>query len=230
MFRKQVLTSVLAILCIVAVTVMVYAHCHDTVDCEDVFSDLITGIRWQDSAIPVNYLINDTSQPNMPSLLPDVVTAGATWSNIEFNNSVIPFSVHNSGLTTALAGADDNKNVVGWTCELPWNDEEKVLAVCRPWLYTSTYIFRQADILVNYYVPYHKHEGCPSNKFCILDMMTHEFGHFAAGFHDLSTADNCSAQYKHYTMWVKIYGPNKHNKEDLTCEDQYSLWYTYENY
>ncbi len=65
-----------------------------------------------------------------------------------------------------------------------------------------------------------------SNNYCLLNIMTHEFGHFIR-LKDVDPRNprHCDA-YAAYTMFNDA-GLGVHYQEDLACEDKYGAWYTY---
>lgn len=85
----------------------------------------------------------------------------------------------------------------------------------------------EADIVFDYYQPYaaHSDNNFPTDKYCIRNVATHEFGHWVLLL-DVSTGD-CPS-YAPYTMRQWPPGSfNVHSQESLECEDKYGLWYTY---
>ena len=91
------------------------------------------------------------------------------------------------------------------------------------------------DIAINYYYPWKKHGQSGTNKYCLRDTLTHEFGH-AAGLIDVlyrptetSGIGNCP-HWERYTMHGRSQGHDTHGRESLECEDKWALWKKYGHY
>ena len=71
----------------------------------------------------------------------------------------------------------------------------------------------------------HSDSNFPTDKYCIRNIATHEFGHW------VSLKDVYYVQCQNYEPYT-MFSPAEpqfdfHKQEDLECEDKYGLWYTY---
>ncbi len=221
----------LVALAIACMPIIAYSNCHNTEDCEDVSQ--VTGfIYWDEpNGNVVNYLVNTTYNPNnKPSLSPDVIGAGSTWSGLEYDDNDIEFSAVCNGTTTAKAGTVDNQNVVSWKGFPDGEDDDLAYADITIWPNQGMRI-KEIDILFNYYQPFDQHGNVGTGEHCIANVAAHEFGHFA-GLRDVyydpereENSTNCS-QYTEYTMFGYA-STFEHKKETLECEDIYALYLHY---
>ncbi len=216
----------LALFVCVAFIAMVFGYlditrsdCHESQSCEDVENDMISGEFW--TADTVRYQMNET-MPNMPPLAADVNHAASQWSEIPYNGGTIDIAFANGGEMSNNPFINDGYNIVGWTDELPWGDDDQYIPAACMNIVMSTGLIIESDIGFNYYAPFVDHVTGGSSLICIRDVATHEFGHFAAGFLDLTNAHQCSSQYSRYSMWQPT-STNLHNREDIECEEVWAM-------
>lgn len=210
---------VLTILC--ASSVM--AHCHDSASCERPFKHLISRDRWEkEDDNTVDYYVNDDFSDDLPSFFPDVTTAASYWSRIEFDDEIVEFALRYKGPTHLHPNDEDTKNVIGWG----WFEGEErgpLGQVFRYYDNTNGRRLIEQDMMLNYYHLYANHSADDDEKFCLLQVITHEFGHF---IRLLDVPDNVCPEYSRYTMFRET-GPGDHRKESLECEDKWGAFYTY---
>ena len=194
--------------------------------CEDLSEggQLISGRRWDQPGTPerVYYYVGEVWS-NMPDLAPDVSVAAVQWSDVEFDDETVNFRLINGGRTQRTPGQKDGWNVVDWGIIDPLH----LLAEAHVWFSLSNPIqIIEADIVFDYYEPYAVHsDNFPSDKYCIRNVATHEFGHW------VFLKDVYYVQCQSYAPYT-MFSPgepqvNIHNQESLECEDKYGLWYTY---
>ena len=229
MYRRTITPFVTLILLVLS-AVNLYGHCHTSDGCEDVHNDMISGDRWDTNhRNTVRYYVNDNFLPILPSLHPDVTNASDEWSNIWFDaESVrVNFELDYIGSTPRSPTQVDAWNVVGWG-HLPWDESINEGVPAAVYLIRSRDRPREiveADMVVNYYVPFAPHSSADYDQFCLANILTHEFGHFIYLMDVHPYYDQCNA-YEDYTMFNEA-GMGVHYQEDLACEDEYGAWYTY---
>ena len=160
----------------------------------------------------------------MPDLAPDVSVAAAQWSDVNFNDETVKFRLIYADRTQRTPGQKDTWNVVDWGVI----DPSHLLAEAYVWFSPSNPLqVIEADIVFDYYEPFEAHSdnNFPTDKYCIRNVATHEFGHWVL-LKDVYLVQ-CQ-DYEPYTM----FSPgdpqtNIHSQESLECEDKYGLWYTY---
>ena len=222
MLRKSVVSS-LAVLWVLAMSVIVYAHCHDSAQCEEVQADLVKYYWDKQYNNTVKYYVNP-DHIFQPSLTTDVNAAAVTWTNIEYQGIRIPFNLSFMGTTEQFEpDVDDGLNVVGW---LGMSNEPNTLAYCQRSTYQSSHELIEVDIIFNYYIEFNTHAACDTDEYCIKATASHEFGHFAGLLH-VESIDGCNAEYSRYTMWKDQPTGPAVEYESLECEDKWALHYTY---
>ena len=218
---------------LLSAAVMVYALCHNSEDCEDPIAAISSFRYWQKpnrNTVKFKCNHNGYNPGNHPSFVSNVLTAAESWTNISWQGNRIAFNLDEDGATTARAGVEDSKNVVGWAGEIPGGGNTWV-GFTTWWLYTSTYQYKEVDIFFNYYKDWDQHHHTNASEHCYLNVAAHEFGHFAGlddAYYDPDEEEdelNCPV-YTEYTMYGHTV-PNEHKKEALECEDKYALHYTY---
>lgn len=220
----------MSIIATMMISVSVYSHCHNTAPCEQVQSRVVGSKYWNRVDIPVRWFINPT-KPNMPSLTTDVTAMARAWSNIEYNNGTIPFSLGVANVTNdeVFPTTPDNKNIVGWANLGAHTKAPAGETRIRYWQSFREII--EADIGFNYYKFWRPHSNPGVGYFCIKDTAAHEWGHFAGLEHvqynpnDTSGIGNCP-HWVDYTMHTTL-GTNTHERESLACEDKWALDYKY---
>ena len=204
---------------------LVWANCHNSHDCEKPFQHLITGNKWK--WLPndtVNYYINpDKPHPGLAQISPDIRAAAAIWSGIEVDDDeYVAFYLDDEGITNILPNGDDDYSVVGWYPLDDLNTDNTANAPIT--IENNTNRIIEADIQLNYYLPFTTHANATNDTYCLRNTLTHEFGHWL-GLGDVKESHNCD-EYEHYTMWQP---PVKVNcdKESLSCEDIWGAKYLY---
>lgn len=225
---KKAVGISIAVLMVLSISILVYAHCHNTLPCEKVVQHVCQGgFKW---LLPANHVVRymvNPSYPNHPSMLTDAKAAGDAWKRVWFRIGYIAFKPTYDGTTTRKPGGStsvptsDGYNVVGWrdlgdTAAAP-------NGVCYRWMFSNGWRIKEADIALNYYKLWRAH-GTPltGSYFCMRNTLTHEFGHFA-GLRDVY--DTQCSEYVHYTMNGEP--AHNHDKESLACEDKYALEHKY---
>ena len=227
---RQAITPLVTLILLVFSTVNLHAHCHTSDSCEDVHNDMIPDERWDTNyRNTVRYYVNDNFLPILPSLHPDVTAASDEWSNIWFDQEGerVNFELDYIGSTYRSPTSVDAWNVVGWG-SLPWDEsinEGIPAAVYHVYSRNRSNQIVEADMVVNYYVPFAPHATADYDNFCLQNILTHEFGHFIRLTDVHPYYDQCNA-YEDYTMFNDA-GLGVHYQEDLACEDEYGAWYTY---
>lgn len=247
MLFKRLVVVILVVFLSACVSVSVWSHCHDSTPCErdNIGRDLVSENKWDnpdDNGYHiVHYEINNTCDNcdgNRPDLIADTDWAAEQWSATNYYGGFIAFKlVKDNDTSNRTPHVKDGKNVIGWGL-LPWNNQERVGAEVRRWLKGNTTELEEQDIMVNYEAPYvaHGDGNIPSDKYCLRDTMTHEFGHFQR-LKDLNDpslpgVENADCQdYEHYTMWQPL-KLNWCHRESVECEDywgQKQLYGTVQN-
>ena len=221
MFKKFALAMFAIFLC-TSTALYVYSHCHTTTPCEDPGNDVVGTYYWdQPNGNRVDYWVNPDYY-QQPSLTTDVKAASSEWTDVESNGSTVPLKFRFRDTTTYRdpGGLSDGVNVVGWE---NLGENSGIVARARLWVCGSGEI-DEADIGFNYYYEFKAH-GESGDKYCVRDVATHEFGHVAGLGH--ADVNHCAAYY-YYTMRHPSPGKNIHWREDLTCEDKWSLKENYD--
>ena len=227
---KKAVGIIIAVLMSLGISILIYAHCHDTLSCEKVVEHVCKGgYKWdKPDHNTVNYKVNPTysGQPNM---LEDAKAAGNKWKNTSYRSRKIAFRPTYDGTTTKKPGGPgegtsivtpDGVNVVGWR---GLGQNSNIYGASIKWLYQGTKIIKENDLALNYYKKWKKHgQQLTGSYHCMRNTLTHEFGHFA-GLRDVYTTQ-CS-EYAHYTMNGAT--AQNHDKISLECEDKYALHYKY---
>lgn len=227
-----------AVSCISAFVVFVcvswvYSHCHNDGEGPEDPSIVKGDKKWPTSRkIPgtniyeIYWYLNPT-YPNKPSLSPDAGDAADAWSEIRFRNKIINFQYYLDDTTSRSPEQNrDNVNVVGYG-RLSGGREDPAAAVAAIRYIVSTKLITEVDIIVNYYKDFTPHSVSEATKHCLLDVLTHEFGHMA-GLKDVyydpdeDPSPTNSPDYDHYTMNGEGV-VNEHFRESLNCEDKYAL-------
>ena len=237
---KRLMAAGVAAIVAIGLSITADATCHDTYDCEDVTTSVAGHYRWPPGNSNVWYYINPTHEKGAddPDMTADVKAAAAKWNYIVFGqkngqDNTIPFGVRFKD-TTSSHRADnigDGKNTVGWHC-LGQPEDEADLGWYRRRVNLSTGYIIECDIMINPYYDWDLHGNTSSSEHCLLNTLTHEFGHLA-GLEDVeynpnnqSGEGNCPA-WVDYTMHTGA-SANEHDQEDLACEDKYALAYVYD--
>ena len=222
---KTLTFTLASIFFIVISSVKVMGHCHDSIPCEQPMDDLISTERWDEPHNnKVRYFVNNTSLPNFPSFFPDITIASGKWSKIRFNNQTTRFSLQYAGSTTLHPAREDGMNVVGWEAPSRWDSVGEMYT----WYdYEGSRWITEQDLLFNYYLDWERHPAPTSGHWCIMEVATHEFGHWVRllDVGNPSLGQDCQ-EYEYYTMYYKGL-PNEHVRETLNCEDKWGAWYTY---
>jgi hypothetical protein len=184
--------------------------------------DLISWRRWDETGSPEKvFFYVDTYSSD---LVTDVSWAASQWTDVWFEpeNEMVKFRLLYAGQTGRNPGDNDDWNVIGWG--IPYDDRQP--AETSYW--GSGLQLFECDIIFNYHKPFAPHSPpgtFPTDKYCIRNSATHEFGHWV----QLKDVSAFRAQdYDHYTMCNDPPRPvNTHSQESLECEDKYGLWYTY---
>ena len=203
----------------------VWAHCHQTITCENPQQHMITGKKWKWlENHTVGYYINtDQPHPNLPSIVTDIRAAAEEWSEIEINAETVAFILDRTGYASGiLPEVGDDMNVVGWYPLSANNPGFTANAAIRVQPGTTRII--EADLQFNYHSPFSTHENASVTTYCLRNTLTHEFGHWL-GLGDLNSTHNCS-EYEHYTMW-QLPALGSCEKEDLACEDKWGAKHIY---
>ena len=156
----------------------------------------------------------------MPSFFPDINIAASKWDRIEFDGQIVNFGVINSGITWLTPGERDYKNVIGWK---DFQYEQIPAFVSTYHSNTNNRWIVEQDMSFNYYLQWTEHSELDESKYCLLQIATHEFGHFIK-LKDLP--QNVCHEYRRYVMYAHGW-EGLHNKETLTCEDKWGAWWTY---
>ena len=222
MVRNIIATS-LAVFCIAT---FVYAHCHDTKWCEEPEERMLGTHYWEnDNNNTATMRCNDSYPNNMKTPSVDAPDAAAEWSSVSFQGNTIPFNITIVGTTTQRAGENDWNSCIGYYGDPDM--EDNWVAFTQRWRYANSDRILEADISLNYYLPWNYHGYTSEDEYCLLQVITHEMGHvvgmldvyYYVGYEENEW--NCS-EYEHYTM--QGYGaPNWHDPESLACEDKYVL-------
>ena len=227
MFSKRFVPAALTLIFTICGAYVVWSHCHNDDDCEDLHADLISGRKWK-PATSVSYHINPHRPiDGLPAISGNTQTAAATWTNAKHNGQAINFTLYYAGTTSKKPlepnWLKDGWNVVGWTDRLR---EDDAPAVTKTWSDPNDHTkIIEADTGLNYYKEWEEHDYTEWDDHCVLEVMTHEFGHWV-NLTDLYDTHNCDSSYRRYTMWGWT-SPDDHHKESLECEDKYAAWYTY---
>ena len=225
---KKAVGISIAVLMVLCISIVVYAHCHNTLPCEKVVQHVCAGgYKWQTTSTNTVWYKVNPNYPNQPSMLTDAKAAGDTWKKVWFRIGYIAFRPKYDTTTSLKPGGpgtvptSDDENVVGWRGLGPGSNAPT--GVCYRWTYSNGWMIREADIALNYYKLWRAH-GTPltGSYYCMRNTLTHEFGHFA-GLRDVYTSQ-CS-EYAHYTM--NGAPAHNHDKEALACEDKYALEHKY---
>lgn len=239
MFQTGI-TRLLVVVAIVAVLIGCYAfdalsHCHNTSDCENPGDHLLSRQRWdEDDRNTVKFLVNPDRYANtLPSLFPDVTTAAARWSRLTYQDGddeddwvEIDFKLEYEDDTYHSPGHEDQRSIVGYGYLGDEDDDEAPVAKVFRWTHNGRpeHIVEQ-DMVLNYYYDFAPHsDQSDDDKYCLLQILVHEFGHWVR-FKDLP--DNTCYEYNnHYVMYADS-APGIHNKEDVSCEEIWGVWWTY---
>ena len=212
------------ILCLVLSSAyLVWSHCHNTDDCEDLVNDLVANEAWSNPNI--DYKVNVLHNYGKDELRPTLAAARVAWSDLHFNDVDIEFSLHYAGTTYETPGGNsDGENTIGWVNL--GNYEDAPLAYTYVYLHpTDSSQIIECDLGFNYYQRLDEHDDVDGTEYCLTDVATHEFGHWVS-LKDLTIYSGCYSSYSHYTMWEET-NKNAHWRESLRCEDKWGLWYTY---
>ncbi len=222
---KTLKLTLVSIFLIVLGSAKVMGHCHDSISCERPLDHLISEERWDEPHNnKVRYFVNNTSHPNFPSFFPDIRIASGSWSQIRFNNQTTRFQLHYAGSTTFAPAQKDGVNVIGWS----YPTQQGNIAEMFTWYdYDGSQWITEQDLLFNYYLNWERHPAPTVGTYCILEVATHEFGHFVRllDVGNPSEGQNCQ-EYEYYTMYYRG-SPDEHLRETLNCEDKWGAWYTY---
>lgn len=223
MLRKY--AALVGIICylVLSSAYLVWSHCHNDDNCEDLINDLVSGESWSNPNI--DYKVNVLHNYGRDELRPTLATARVAWSDLTFNGDDIEFSLHYDGTTYETPGGNsDGENTIGWVTL--GSDEDAPLAYTYVYLHpTDSSRIIECDLGFNYYQPFDEHNDVDPDEYCLLDVATHEFGHWVS-LNDLDIYSGCYSSYRFYTMWHKI-GKDEHWRESLRCEDKWGLWRTY---
>ena len=225
MMTKRFVLLALSLCLTVGIAYTVWSHCHNTEDCEQVVRHLVSGKKFSEpNDNEVRYKINILHNYGRDTLVATMEEAQDVWSNLTFNGDDVPFSLYHEGSTNYYSpdgDTADNVNCVGWAnLGAEWDDPLGIV-----WCFGSGNTLTECDMGINHYQPLDEHDDVTSDEYCLLNTAVHEFGHFVK-LHNLKRIHKCTSSYQHYTMWGEA-AKNEHKKEDLRCEDEYGLWYTY---
>ena len=141
------------ILCLVLSSAyLVWSHCHNTDDCEDLVNDLVANEAWSNpqhrlqSQCAYNY--------GKDELRPTLAAARVAWSDLHFNDVDIEFSLHYAGTTYETPGGNsDGENTIGW---VNW---ETTRTPHWPYLHpTDSSQIIECDLGFNYYQRLDEHD------------------------------------------------------------------------
>ncbi len=221
-----------AVLFTLAISVMVYAHCHNTLYCEHVVTHLCDMYWDEPYNNTVHYSINvvyqpDTQDPNLGN--GDITAASALWENLLYQGIRIPFNPKiapgTAATTERKSEVMDDHNVVSWLSIRDHTIKARTTAWPDP---DNEDRIVEADIAFNYYINFSAHAdiGNNSGHYCLKAIAAHEFGHFAGLLHAKDMY--CDSEYSRYTMWHRpSTGTTGCAWESLECEDKYALHHTY---
>ena len=173
-------TLAIATLITVLFAVDVMSHCHDTFKCEKLDVYMVSRERWdKPDRNRVPYYVNNSFGSWLPSLYPDILDGAEAWTDIISHGNLVDFGLVFEDDTHLHPNDEDEQNTVGWGY-LGAHDNPKA-PIAAVWPYYSNTNPRELveqDMVFNYYKEFANHRDQNHNKYCLLQIATHEFGHF----------------------------------------------------
>ena len=214
--------------------VFIFAVCMVLADCDDFYhnnpcvdaeDDFPSGKRWlEPNDNTVDYWMNnDDMGLNMPDLVTDVDAAAEEWSQVNYAGIQVDFELNHRGSTTRRTWVVDGKSVIGWL-NLGHQSNAPLAMVKRTHNQDNMGPrIIEADMALNYYHAWAVHDDLSPDHYCVLNIATHEFGHFV---HMWDRYEHYCDPYKDSTMWGRG-GIGEHSEEVLDTLDKHALHYIY---
>ena len=235
---KKIALLVGLIVILVAVGIYVWADHYTPSGCERPKIFVSTTKIWKASGNDgdgnIEYYIS-RDYGGASKLTTDVLAAAQTWNNVRCkNNQPTGFPVlEYKGYTNRDPGDEDTKCVVGFAY---LDGVDGLAAYVDKWFKNGDpNKLIECDLTFDYEDDHETHDDLQPpttvHGYCIQDLATHEFGHFAM-LNDVrphtgcGKGDACSG-YRWYTMQNCI-GKDEHFRETTHGGDELALWWNYE--
>ena len=203
MYTVRIAIALLIVAALMPVDVQ--SHCHTTKSCEKAEKHLTSKQRWDRPGDKVKYWVNQSTFPGLPEMDPDVHDAAATWTDISFNNQRVRFKLKYAGDVTRTPGYKDGWSVVGWGRISDPDFDDIAPAETMTWHVNGSEDreITEQDLIFNYYFDYAAHDLNNVSQWCLLQVATHEFGHWIRLYDvgDEVPPDDYCSEYEHYTMY-----------------------------
>ena len=142
-----------------------YPHA-DARDFRDACTIHPSGLRWDDSDIPVPFWADPDGTPDCAGEFRALVKAGLAWNRVP--GSSFLFSI--GGFTNDPAPLLNGRNQIAWS-----NEPEGIFYTLTLWYSGSRFI--EADIVLNdRYTWSNRKDWCPSGEFDVQNCVTHILG------------------------------------------------------